>query len=529
MSIRRFLPVFLCAALAFLSAAHTSLSAALAGQNAISPAYDQPYRPQFHFSPRENWTNDPNGLVYFEGEYHLFFQYNPFGDEWGHMSWGHAVSRDLVHWEQLPVAIPEGNGVMIFTGSTVIDEHNSSGFCAGGKPCLVAIFTGHTPESGPRPALQTQNLAYSNDRGRTWVKYAGNPVLNLNMTDFRDPKVFWSGQSGQWVMLVSLPNEHKIAIYGAPDLKNWTRLSEFGPEGATGGQWECPELFELPIEGGGGATRWVLKVGLNPGALQGGSGEQYFVGEFDGKRFKNDNPASLQLWTDYGKDCYCALTFNGLPRNQRPVMIGWMDNWQYAAKLPTSPWRGQMTFPRSLSLRRTPEGIRLIQQPSDGIDRLEEKRYGAAASSGDMESVNQALAMWKLPDHAYQLKSDIELGSARQAGLRMLAQDGSYTVIGYDRDGKKLFVDRTHSGVTHFSKDFPARTEAPLDLPGGKLRLNILMDRNSLEVFADGGRVTETNLVFPPAGANGIQFYAEGGNVGSVSAGGWGVESIWGK
>ncbi len=177
----------------------------------IAGAYDQPYRPQYHFSPREHWTNDPNGLVYFEGEYHLFFQYNPFGDEWGHMSWGHAVSRDLLHWQELPVALPEQNGIMIFTGSTVIDERNTSGFCTGEKPCLVAVYTGHTPEEGSRPALQTQNLAYSNDRGRTWTKYRGNPVLDLHMSDFRDPKVFWSRQGNRWVMAVSLPNDRKSA------------------------------------------------------------------------------------------------------------------------------------------------------------------------------------------------------------------------------------------------------------------------------------------------------------------------------
>ncbi len=504
----------------------TVIAVALFGQSAIPPAYDQPYRPQFHFSPRENWTNDPNGLVFFQGEYHLFFQYNPFGDEWGHMTWGHAVSPDLLHWKQLPAAIPEQNGIMIFTGSTVIDERNTGGFCTGGKPCLVAVYTGYTPESGSRPSLQTQNLAYSNDRGRTWTKYTGNPVLNLNMSDFRDPKVFWSGQSRQWVMAVSLPNDHKVRFYGSPDLKGWKQLSEFGPEGATAGQWECPELFELPIEGGG-AKRWVLKVGLNPGALQGGSGEQYFVGEFDGKAFRNDNPATLQLWTDYGKDCYCALTFNGLPNNQRAVMIGWMDNWQYAAKVPTSPWRGQMTFPRSLSLRKTAEGIRMIQQPYDGISKLETKKDGNIASAGSLDGINRAVAIWKLPGHSFQLKSDIDLGSAQEVGLKILAEAGSYTLIGYERNAKKLFVDRTHSGKMDFSSDFPARVDAPLDVAKGALRLNVLVDRNSVEVFADNGRITSTMLVFPPQGANRIEYYANGGQTGQISATAMAVESIW--
>ena len=471
------------------------------GQNLIAPAYNQTYRPQFHFSPREHWTNDPNGLVYFEGEYHLFFQYNPFGDEWGHMSWGHAVSRDLLHWEQLPVAIPESNGIMTFTGSTVIDERNTSGFCKDGKQCMVAIYTGHTA------ALQTQNLAYSNDRGRTWTKYGANPVLNLHMKDFRDPKVFWWHKSNRWVMAVSLPNDHKIRLYGSADLKSWRMLSDFGPAGATGGQWECPELFELPVQGEPGKSRWVLKVGLNPGALQGGSGEQYFVGQFDGTHFTNDNPSSLTLWTDYGKDCYCALTFNHLPRGRPPVMIGWMNNWQYAAKLPTNPWRGQMTFPRSLSLRKTPEGIRLFQEPIAAVAKLE--------------------SPVQLPDtHSFRLRSEMHLDGAQEIGWRLLAGASHYTLIGYDRRSAKLFVDRAHSGLTNFSKDFPSRIEAPLKVNGGVLRLDVLVDRCSIEVFADGGRVTTTNLVFPPPGANGLEPYPKDASItAKISS----IQSIYSK
>ncbi|HEY6988582.1 MAG TPA: glycoside hydrolase family 32 protein [Bryobacteraceae bacterium] len=480
---------------------------------AAQPGYDQPYRPQFHFSPREHWTNDPNGLVYFEGEYHLFFQFNPFGDEWGHMSWGHAVSRDLLHWEQLPVAIPEAGGVMIFTGSTVVDERNTSGFCTGGKPCMVAIYTGHTPKHPGHATRQTQNLAYSNDHGRTWVKYRGNPVLDLNLPDFRDPKVLWSGQSKQWIMAVALPSDHKVRFYRSQDLKNWTMLSAFGPAGATGGAWECPELFELPVEGLKAETRWVLKVGLNPGGLQGGSGEQYFVGRFDGARFINDNPSSTTLWTDYGKDCYCALTFNNLPRGERPVMIGWMNNWQYAAKLPTSPWRGQMTFPRALSLRQTPEGLRLFQEPVANIKELE----GPTPVESEPKT------------HSFRLRSEMHFGSAQEVGWRLLAGASKYTLVGYARKNGKLFVDRTRSGLTGFSEDFPARLEAPLKLRGDSLRLDILVDRCSIEVFADGGRVTSTNLVFPPAGASGVKSYAKGGSAGSITARFSEIRSIYGR
>ncbi len=486
--------------------------------------YDQPYRPQFHFSPQKNWTNDPNGLVYFDGEYHLFFQYNPLGDLWGHMSWGHAVSPDLVRWKELPVALPEEDGVMIFTGSTVVDEHNTSGFCAGGKPCLVAIYTGHTPEAKPKPTLQTQNLAYSNDRGRTWTKFTGNPVLNLNMTDFRDPNVFWSVEGRRWIMAVALPDEHKVRFYGSGDLKRWEQLSEFGPAGATGGQWECPDLFEVHVNRTN-EWRWVMKIGINPGALQGGSGEQYFVGRFDGTRFVNENPPSLTLWTDYGKDCYCALTYNGLKRETPPVMLGWMSNWQYAGKLPTSPWRGQMTLPRRVALERRAEGIRLIQEPIRPVARL---RSGMAAASGTTaEDFSRSLGRRSFAGGLFELQAKVPLGSAQEAGFKLLAPDGSFTLVSYDKQRQELFVDRTHSGVVDFSPDFPARIVAPLALGDEPLRLQILVDRSSVEVFAMEGRVAMTNLIFPPKGVQNVQFYAKGGEPGPMHAVSWQLRSIW--
>ncbi len=465
-------------------------------------SYDQPFRPQFHFSPQQNWTNDPNGLVYFEGEYHLFFQYNPFGDKWGHMSWGHAVSRDLVHWQELAVALPEENGVMIFTGSTVVDRNNTSGFCTGNKACMVAVYTGHTPKTNSKPARQTQNLAYSNDRGRTWTKFAQNPVLDLNMSDFRDPDVFWSDAGKHWVMAVSLPDDHKIRFYGSADLKKWQTLSDFGPAGTTAGQWECPNLVRLPVDGNEGNTRWVLKVGLNPGGLQGGSGEQYFVGRFDGTRFVNDNPASVSLWSDYGKDCYCALTFNNQPADQKPVMMGWMNNWQYANEVPTKPWRGQMTVPRQLALKTYPEGIRLTQLPVE-FPRGE-----------------------KGQGRSFVFEGEIDLGGADEAGWMLKGKDGAYTVIGYDAKRHEAFVDRTHSGLTNFSKNFPARTAAPLPLEG-TLHAKILVDRSSVEVFFEGGRVAITNLIFPESDPVSFDFYTRGKPAKQISGKEFALQSIW--
>ena len=484
--------------------------------------YQQPYRPQFHFSPREHWTNDPNGVVFFEGEYHLFYQYNPFGDVWGHMSWGHAVSRDLLHWQELPVALSEENGIMIFTGSTVVDEFNTSGFCADGKPCLVAVYTGHTPEDGGHRALQTQNLAYSNDRGRTWTKYRDNPVLNLNASDFRDPDVFWSKQARRWVMVVALPNDHKVLFYGSSNLKNWEQLSAFGPAGATGGQWECPTMVELPLDATK-RTRWVLKVGLNPGALQGGSGEQYFVGTFDGTRFVNDNPPATTLWTDYGKDCYCALAFNGTERRGDRVMIGWMNNWQYAGKVPTKPWRGQMTVPRSLALATLPEGVRLVQRPVEAIAQLRDKHVGWRGTS--LTELNRILHT----EHysSFELETTVARVAGGTIGWKLLAGDGTSIEIGYDGARSELFVDRTHSGVVGFSRDFPVRTAAPLAIGGAPLSMTILVDRSTVEMFAQGGRVAMTNLVYPLAGADGIELYSRGERPGQITVDLWSLRSTW--
>jgi fructan beta-fructosidase len=470
---------------------------------------DEPYRPRFHFSPGEHWTNDPNGVVYFNGEYHLFFQYNPFGDVWGHMSWGHAVSPDLVSWRELPVALAEEHGIMIFTGSTVVDQRNSSGFCSNGKPCLVAVYTGHTPQTPAHPGLQTQNIAYSNDRGRTWTKYRGNPVLNLHLADFRDPHVFWSEAARHWVMTVALSSEHKVLFYRSADLKKWERAGEFGPAGATGGSWECPTLVEVPVDGNPRASRWVLKVGVYPGALQGGSGEQYFVGTFDGAQFRNDNPASTTLWTDYGKDCYCALPFNGLRHDAPPVTIGWMSNWQYAAKTPTRPWRGQMTVPRRLALKTFAEGIRLVQEPAESVARLRGRHF---AWLGDRPV--------SVPE-SFEMRATVAPGQAAEFSFRLRAGGSAYTDVGYDKTRGEVFVDRTHSGRTDFSAEFPARTAAPLALGGEALRLTILVDRSSVEVFAQDGRVTLTNLIYPPAGGRSVEFSARGGQPGRIASEVW--------
>jgi sucrose-6-phosphate hydrolase SacC (GH32 family) len=252
--------------------------------------YSEPFRPQYHFTPAKNWMNDPNGLVYYESEYHLFYQYNPFGDTWGHMSWGHAVSPDMIHWKHLPLALAEEDGVMIFSGSAVVDWKNSSGFGQDGQLPMVAIYAGHYTNK----SLQNENIAYSNDRGRTWIKYSGNPVIDIGSKDFRDPKVFWYEPTKRWIMVVALSTDHKISIYDSQNLKQWTHLSDFGPAGSTSGVWECPDLFPLPVNGDANQIKWVMTVNVGAGAPAGGTGVQYFVGNFDGTNFIPDAVTSAR-------------------------------------------------------------------------------------------------------------------------------------------------------------------------------------------------------------------------------------------
>ncbi|MBC7927296.1 MAG: glycoside hydrolase family 32 protein [Bryobacteraceae bacterium] len=324
-----------------------------------SPLRDEPWRPQYHFTPAKNWMNDPNGLLYANGEYHLFYQYNPFGNEWGHMSWGHAVSSDLVHWKELPVALAEEKGVMIFSGSAVTDGNR-----------LAAIYTGHTP------ARQTQNVAFSTDKGRSWTKYAGNPVLDVGKKDFRDPKVL--RYRDRWIMVLALPGEHKVSFYESKNLTSWRHLSDFGPAGATGGIWECPDLFELD-------GKWVLVVNLNPGSIAGGSGGQYFLGNFNGREFQADNVEPL--WIDYGRDMYATVSFFGTPG--RKVWLGWMSNWQYAGSEPTSPWRTAQSLPRELKLRNG----RILQAPVPELTSLRRSLVSdTRAFRGDSYELEAVLA-----------------------------------------------------------------------------------------------------------------------------------------
>jgi fructan beta-fructosidase len=464
--------------------------------------------------------NDPNGLVFYQGEYHLFYQHNPHGLTAEHKSWGHAVSTDLVRWQHLPVALPEENGVQMYSGSVVVDVNNSSGLCQTDKSCLVAIYTAHTP------ARETQHLAFSNDRGRTWTTYAGNPVLDIGLQDFRDPKVFWHTASNQWVMVVAMPKEKKVRLYGSANLKAWKMLSEFGSAGVTEGGWECPDLFELPIEGSRTNKRWVLMVSTSAGGAAGGSCVQYFVGTFDGVKFTNDHAPATKLYLDSGKDLYAAATWSDIPSSDgRRILLGWMTNLQYASRQPTAPWRGMLSVPRVLALRKTSDGLRVQQQPIAELQTLREKHvsYG----SRQVVEGQPLLASEGVSGDALEILAEFEIGKAKEFGFVLRAQKEQKTIVGYDVAKKELFIDRSQAGDSDFAPEsFPGRHAVTLQPDGKKVRLHVLLDRVSVEVFGNDGIVTLTDTIFPEPTSVKAEIYVREGKVRLEALDIWQLKSV---
>jgi len=412
---------------------------------------NEKYRPQFHFTPDRNWMNDPNGLVYYKGKYHLFFQHNPQANVWGNMSWGHATSADLYNWQEEPVAIACTPTSGIFSGSAVVDINNTSGFGTTDNPPIVAIYTEHQNDE----SNQSQCLAFSVDEGATFTKYEGNPVLDINAKNFRDPKVQWI--DNQWIMTVALANDFKISFFSSSDLKSWTHLSNFGPAAEVGGVWECPDLIQFD-------DKWVLLVSLNPGGYQVGSGTQYFIGQWNGKEFIADD---LQTrWLDYGRDNYAGVTFSNAPEGKK-IFLGWMSNWHYAGKVPTDPWRSTMTLPRELSL----QGDRIIQNPV------------------------------KHPNGFPEVSFTTEDGA-----IRICESNERYVEIGVRN--QKLFVDTSRAW-----NDLDAPTLQEIAIEKGEIDIRVIVDRGSVEVFAAVGTVVLTNLVFVETALTSVAPLAGAGNL----------------
>lgn len=488
---------------------------------AQKPTYEELFRPQIHFSAPLNWINDPNGLVWHNGEYHLFYQFNPFGDTWGHMSWGHAVSRDLVHWRHLDVAIPEIGSVMAFSGSAVSDTRNTSGFGTAANPPLVAIFTGHHTDQ----PLQDQRIAYSLDNGRTWTQYEGNPVIDMGKADFRDPKVIWYEPDQKWVMVTALSTEYRLRFFESKNLKEWTVLSDFGPAGATGGIWECPDLFPLTVDG---QQKWVLIVNINPGAPSGGSGAQYFVGHFDGTRFIPEDPVGSgeSLWIDYGKDFYAVQSFSDVPSTDGwRIWLAWMSNWQYAGVTPTAPWRNSMTVPRTVMLRRYPEGMRIVQHPVEELQLLRGNHFEIdstpllpATVSPDMDEIRGI---------RLEIDAEFDVGDASEVGIKVRKGAWEETVIGFDALRNRIFVDRTRSGRTDFSTDFPGIHSGPLAPEEGRIRIHLLVDDSSIEVFGNDGRIVLTETIYASPESDRIEIYSRGGVAELIRLDAWTLDSSW--
>ena len=462
------------------------------------------YRPEYHFTPPSNWMNDPNGLVFFDGEYHLFYQYHPHSTVWGPMHWGHAVSTDLVHWQHLPIALYPDERGMIFSGSAVIDWNNTAGF---GKEAMIAIFTYNNHTYDNKNRVEDQNIAYSTDRGRTWTKYAGNPVVPHpgNLTDFRDPKVFW--YEDHWVMALAAGD--RVLFYISPDLKKWEPSGSFGGGyGSTEGVWETPDLFKLTVDSTA-QTRWALTVGVGSGASAGGSGTQYFIGHFDGKVFVSENPKEVILWADYGADYYAPQSWSNEP-NGRRIMIGWMSNWQYAREVPSEGWRGMFSVPREVSLTSTANGVRLVHKPIPELEVLRVK--GWHWQNQIVQSGENLLA--SLTGEAFEIIVEFQVQrSVNSFGLHVRRGGEERTTIGYNSRSQEVFIDRTRSGQSEFKDGFAARHAAHLEPEDQTVCLHIFVDRCSVEVFANDGIITLSDLIYPSPRSLELEFFAEGSDV----------------
>jgi fructan beta-fructosidase len=465
------------------------------------------YRPKVHFAPARNWTNDPNGLIYYGGAYHLFFQYNPFGSHWGHMSWGHATSKDLIQWKENTVALPEyqnrkGDTVMIFSGTAVVDSAHTSGLSPKyEKAPLIALYTSNIINHGQ--LAQHQSLAYSFD-GMVFHQYDRNPVLDIGSKEFRDPKVFWYAPTRRWIMIVAKPDRHRVQFYASPNLKQWTYLSDFGSVGDTSRVWECPDIFQLPATGHPGAYKWVITVSSGH-PTTGYLGMQYFIGQFDGTHFYQDKD-HYPRYVDYGKDYYAGITYNNLPAgDHRKIMIAWASSWAYAGEIPTTDYRGMMAIPRVLALKRDREHYVLVQQPVGELKAyLGKKRFH---QEGRLPVTGKTF-LSHLKDNAGMVTLTIDK-SGGKAGIRILDNGDEHTLIYFDPTDNTLKLDRTHSGKVGFSEKFTSVESVPLG-EGKKVQVTILIDRSLVEVFVDGGEKTLTDLVFPTHSGSDINLFSEG-------------------
>lgn len=488
------------------------------------------FRPIYHHTPAYGWMNDANGLVYKDGEYHLYFQYNPYGSKWGNMHWGHSVSKDLVHWTHEQPAIARDTMGHIFSGSCVVDHNNTAGF---GKDAIIAFYTSHKNLPGNHQRQQ-QCIAYSLDNGRTYTKYEGNPVVTPfdGLENFRDPKVFWYAPQNKWVMIVSA--DKNMRFYESKDLKKWNYMSEWGAGyGPQPNQFECPDFFEMAVDGNAQHKKWVMIVNINPGFVYGGSGTMYFVGQFDGHKFTCDTAPNDVKWLDWGKDHYATVTYSNTPG--RVIAMPWMSNWQYANLTPTQQFRSQNALPRELKLYTADNGELLVSAaPVKETEALRNK----ATDLGSFEGEKQA----KIDNEgAFELDFDLQAGTADKCGVEIANAKGEKVSIYYDVKAQRFVMDRAESGITEFGNKvephqldnaqslkrykevtvnyhnaFALGTWAPVPIKADTHHVQIFVDKSSVELFVDGGRIAMTNLVFPNEPYNQLRFF--GGKVANAKA-----------
>jgi fructan beta-fructosidase len=496
-------------------AALASACLAMASAPGVTREYNEQYRPQYHFSPPGHWMNDPNGLVFLDGEYHLFYQYNPYGTQWGPMHWGHAISRDMVHWQNLPIALyPDEHGT-IFSGSAVNDGNNTSELGTRDHPPLVAIYTNHdaTIEKAGAIDFQNQSIAYSLDKGRTWTKDPDNPVLaNPGIRDFRDPNVSWFEPTKSWIMTLAVADH--VGFYSSKDLKRWVHESDFGREwGTHQGVWECPDLIAMTVEGEA-SRKYVLLVSVNSGGPNGGSATQYFIGDFDGHRYSLDpdlrprlqvtpaaGTAASALWIDYGTDDYAGVTWSGIPDTDgRRLFLGWMSNWIYAQKVPSVQWRSAMTVPRELKLVRSTRGLELHSTPVAELAglRASGKRIDRQAVRSDVDLTRSG----RNSSGLLELDLKIDTASADLITMEFANSEHQKTVFRINKKLRRYELDRSKSGAIDFDPRFAAEQFAPMLNTAPVISLALFLDRSSLEIFINEGETVMTVIEFPSAPYN---------------------------
>ncbi len=463
------------------------------------------YRPNFHFTPAASWMNDPNGMFYLDGTYHLFFQYYPDDNVWGPMHWGHATSEDMIDWEEQPIALYPDSLGYIFSGGAVVDVENTSGLGSEDQPPVIAMFTYHDPEGEKSDAIdfQYQGIAYSLDQGATWTKYDDNPVIpNPGIRDFRDPKVIWDAERSQWVMVLAA--QDKAMFYGSSNMKEWELLSEFGKDvGAHGGVWECPDFFPMQVDGSQ-ETRWVLLQSLNPGSANGGSGTQYFVGDFDGKSFTLDPEFVTQLetegpqWLDFGRDNYAGVTWSNIPvQDGRKLFIGWMSNWDYAQVVPTETWRSAMTLPRELKLKRIGDAYKIFSQVATEIENYIRVVKETASIVLDNASPEVITTSEEVDMARLAIRFELPAMESGIVSWELKNSEGEKLRMGYNADESHFFVDRSESGKVGFSEKFAAKSSIASYVNPGGSTVELYLDKTSVELFVNGGAVVMTEIFFP--------------------------------